>query len=95
MDEDVRISSDWRRKMSVQRYIESVVMILGLIRQHASTEVLSILHTPVPSLPALGPWHPQADRGPSLESFIGFPLRLIFAKQNTQYTRLSKTLPVQ
>ena len=64
MDEDVRISSDWRREMSVQRYIESVVMILGLIRQHASTEVLSILHTPVPSLPALGPWAPPSRPGP-------------------------------
>ena len=45
MDHDVRVASDWWREMSVQRNVECIVMVLGFIRQHASTEVLSVLHT--------------------------------------------------
>ena len=37
---------------------------------------------PVPSLPALGPWAPQAERGPSLESIYRVSLEVYFTTAN-------------
>ena len=40
-----------------------------LCRQNVTrTSLNNIAAEPVPSLPALGPWAPPAERGPSLES---------------------------
>ena len=43
MDHDVGIASDWRREVRVQRNIQCIVMVVRLVWQRSSTEVLSIL----------------------------------------------------
>ena len=46
MDHDVRITPDWRREVCVERNVECVMMIVRLVWQCTSTEVLSILQQP-------------------------------------------------
>ena len=49
MDHHIRVATDWRCEVSVQRDIQGIVMIEGVVRVYACAEILGVLGVDIKS----------------------------------------------